>query len=998
MKKLLTFVAAASAFVFSASAVVSLPYSSGSFLDDPSAAVNDDYWSYCDYGVAQSSWAKATNFQYSGMNPLRLGANTYYQTSDAYLISPKFKIVKGNDYTITFFTKSQVALTTDSFSAYLTQTSPITAEGAVDGLTAVDFSNSFTTTYSERTATFTADNSGEGYIVLRFQGQHGTPVFVADIKITETDNGGDGGDEGDGGNDGPEPDHECTATITSLPYGSTLTTDGSNFEAGWRIINVDPASKTWQPSSDSTFPNRLGAKYGYDTNYDADDYLISPAIHLEKGGEYFVMYGYKASYSNEKLEMVASLNEDMSDAIVIDTKGTITNYTTYAPIFKAPATGDYYIAFHAISPRDKLDIYVSDFMVADASKRSPKPVTNLTAAPNPARDLKVTLSWTNPTEDIYGNSIELTKVAVYRDGAEEPIAEIDSPVNSFEDTAATGLTSGYHTYSVVVYAGENASAATNVGPTSWVGPLTPTAVPAEFVINSQNDFDLFSVAYTEASTVMANQHWRYNSNYGSQMSCGYDASEDDYLITPPIAVDEPGIYRVRVKARVESPAQPYKLEGLFGTSTDYNNLTKAADITGLTNSLADYDFTFEATQAGTYYVALHTCFQDGPRGSAQHYYVKSVSVEKSVILPGVATDVTVTAGENKELTATVEWINPTSTNVDGTTLAQGDITSAVIYRDGEQIAEVTDAAQLVPGEKGSYVDANVPDAGVHTYMVEIYNVNGKSDNAAAVVASPWIGGGLSLVNGLTYTGTDFSDWDLHTTASYGGWYPKEAGMEWYAYSTPDDWAVSPRLEFVANKVYKIAVHTYQYEYNSKGVEYGLDVHLGSESAHSLMPKVGEDGLVKVTADASNSAPTENVFYISTLVPEDEAMAIDDSEADGSEENPYLVAPGTLRLALHACATVGSDSPDFYIKEVSLKPVRDASGIADGVVADGVSFNGSSIDFEGFASVSVYNVAGVLVAADSRAYDSFDLSSLPAGVYFVTVVAEAGNTATLKVAK
>ena len=993
MRKFCSLLAVVLLMAISASAM-DLPYSSGSFTADNTAKgeVNDGGWSYKDYGVADSSWTNATNFPYNGMTPLRLGANTYYQVSDIWLVSPRFNVKKGNDYTITFYTKSQAALNSTSFDAYFTDKSPVAGEDnatATAATTPVAFGGSFTTTYSLRTATFTANKNGEYYIALRFQGQHGTPVFIADVNITETDNGG-------GEEEEPEPEHECAATITSIPYSSLLS-DGSTFDDGWTVINVEENSNTWQPTTDYDITSRQGAKYTYDSNYDADDYLISPSIHMDKGEEYIISYGYKASYSNERMEIVASLSPDISDPIVIQTQGTVSSYTKYSPVFTPEHTGDYYIAFHAISPRDKLNIYVGDFIVARATDKNPKSVTGLKAEPAPNRELKVTLSWTNPTADIFDRPVTLTKIEVYRDNAESPLATLGGTVTSYIDTT---LEAGEHTYTVIAYAGDLASGAAKVS-TPWIGPLAPKPVPAAFAINSQDDFNNFTTIVGENSTAV--RHWIYNSSYGSQMTGASGQTEDDWLISPPIAVDEAGLYKVIVNAKVETPAYPSKIQIRLGQSSTPEGLTTlVAELTeGLTNSLKDFEYNVQISDPGTYYIAVYGCYDGDGRQYAQHYYVKSVGIEKSVALPGIATDLTVTPDESKLLEATISWTNPTETDVEGVSLTDGDITKAVIYRDGTEIAAVEDGDQLIPGQTGSYTDSELPEGGEYTYKVEIYTANGKSKTAPAE-ATAWVGPGMLISpDGTVFTGTDFADWTKsNADGGFGGWYYSSGQLEFYRYASAtsvDDWFVSPRLEFEKNKLYKVEVSSYEYSYGSDG-DYRLCVHIGQESDHTQMPQLGSSKLINLTRGTTQGNMQVDTFYVSTKVDDPDAIAaLDDEAEEGSEENPIMVDPGTMRLALHGDEIPANDV-DFYLHQVKITGEDISTGIDTAADAGDAFISADIIRFEGRASVAVYNVAGALVASDTKASGSFDISGLNDGLYIITITLENGKTTTLKTVK
>lgn len=834
---------------FNASAAVELPYASGSFTDAdaPKNELNDDGWSYRDYGVAESSWVNATNFPYNGMTPLRLGANTYYQASDVWLVSPKFKVKKGNEYKITFYAKSQAALNTiTAFDAYMTDVNPIVSEenatATATGL-AFNLGAAFTTTYVVRTAQFTAAESGAEYIAIRLQGQHGTPVFVADVNIVEIDKGG-----------GDEPD------------------------------------------------------------------------------------------------------------------------------------------------------------VPEAA--APKAVTGLTAS-QVDNEMNVAISWTNPTLDINDNEVEITAIKVYRDDAAEPIATLEGSATSYVDE---NVEAGEHTYKVVACLDELDSEAATASVTV-MAPVVVAPVPVTFSINSQDDFNSFTVVVGEGSTLSDSQHWRYNSlGHGSQLTSANGANEDDWFISPAFEVSEAGVYVVSMNAKIETPTYPYQLELRLGTSKETDSFDKVlATITeGLTKNPETYEYQVEL-QPGVYYIAARGALQNR-QSTAQHYYVKALGVEKLTVRPGVATDVTVvpTAGQ---LEALISWTNPVDTDTEGVTLNAGDITKAEIYRNGELIATVEDAEMLVPGQVGSYTDDEISESDEYTYKVLIYSGDVTSKEAPAEV-TVWVGPGQTILDGedgTLFTGEDFADWTLSMPANsgYGGWYYYSSSntLEFYRYSTAtavDDWAVSPRLEFENNTIYKIEISSYEYTNGSKS-DYQLYVHLGSNTDYKELPQVSEGTLVNMKKGTTADARQVDCFYVATASKENVRRLAEDEEEEtetpetgentpeaGTEANPYSVEAGTLRLALHA--TDKADA-DFYIDDVRITKVGDATTAGAATIdnAEGVTLVGDTLYFDGKANVAVYNVAGALVVS-ADATGSYGLSALGNGIYLIRVTGAGGANVTLKIAR
>lgn len=91
------------------------------------------------------------------------------------------------------------------------------------------------------------------------------------------------------------------AQAKSVPYFSQIG-GTSKLDADWTVYNVNGDEKTWindatviNYSSISAVKVTAGAKYVFNTKADANDWLVSPAIHLEADKEYKVSFYVKTS-------------------------------------------------------------------------------------------------------------------------------------------------------------------------------------------------------------------------------------------------------------------------------------------------------------------------------------------------------------------------------------------------------------------------------------------------------------------------------------------------------------------------------------------------------------------------------------------------------------------------------------------------------------------------------------------------------------------------------
>ena len=139
-------------------------------------------------------------------------------------------------------------------------------------------------------------------------------------------------------------------------YESTLDTQEA-FDQ-WLVVDVNTDSKTWGFDSSNS-----AAKYGYNTQLAADDWLISPAINVSAGC-YILSFEYQGSNYGEKMDVfygtsrdVASMTEPIIDLGEIYVNGY---FTGAAKMINVAADGDIYLGFHAKSDKDKYKLFVKN--------------------------------------------------------------------------------------------------------------------------------------------------------------------------------------------------------------------------------------------------------------------------------------------------------------------------------------------------------------------------------------------------------------------------------------------------------------------------------------------------------------------------------------------------------------------------------------------------------------------------------------------------------------
>lgn len=138
---------------------------------------------------------------------------------------------------------------------------------------------------------------------------------------------------------------------------------------------------TWITEEDNANSAPVAMVYTGQGELTADDWFYTPTFNFTAGRSYRFSFYYKAgdAASIEKLEVKYGLGNNaaaMTNLLMRDTNINFSTYRFYQTDFIAPATGNYNIGFHAISPANRYKLYVDDISI-DRSPACSQPV-NLT--------------------------------------------------------------------------------------------------------------------------------------------------------------------------------------------------------------------------------------------------------------------------------------------------------------------------------------------------------------------------------------------------------------------------------------------------------------------------------------------------------------------------------------------------------------------------------------------------------------------------------------------
>lgn len=521
------------------------------------------------------------------------------------------------------------------------------------------------------------------------------------------------------------------------PYYSDMATS-SAIDPDWTVVDANADNTTWiLDNSNNNLTTVTGAaagvQYKYSNNNPGDDWIISPAINLEAGKTYKVKVWTKTSKGNENYTLYMSTS---SDPEVMKTGTVVKDYASYCnqtwtqlnETVTITESGEYYFGFYEYSEKGKWNVYIRGFYVSE-DVLSPAAVSDLTAVAGANRALSATVSWTLPTVDNEGNALTaaMDAVVVERDGSE--VARLSGDATQFEDSAEHGLTSGYHTYSVYAIYNGHKGAAKSVT-TGYVGPIDPIELPYSTDFNNASDLDIWSVYDVDndfTSTGFFGWYQRTpNSLIGGVMeiqNSKQGAAQDDWAITPPLKIENAGIYTLYFKG---ANAQNYYMDLTiyYGNSdspesmvNEICNITELPNQTNPHSSGKECSYNFVIATPGTYYIGFHAhgsaetpaliriddlSVTAGDQLTALPYTAESVSASPMLALPrgyikvttAPAVEVTYKVGDSETLLVDSIFKNMTATEASFLLSNAADITVEV----SDQTPDMADAFKITEAD------------------------------------------------------------------------------------------------------------------------------------------------------------------------------------------------------------------------------------------------------------------------------------------------------------
>lgn len=265
----------------------------------------------------------------------------------------------------------------------------------------------------------------------------------------------------------------AVGSVAELPYDEDFT-DQSVVANMFTIIDANNDGSTWMAGHWNSGEDDV--YYQYNADNAADDWLITPAIHLPGGHFYTVEFSCNASfYGDEKLEaaygtgktVAAMTGKFFGPEVISDL-----SKTAHRSIVKIDNDGNYYFGFHAVSDKNQGILDLDDIHIHEGGVfMAPDTVSHLVAHPAARGGQRVTLTFNAPSTDFNGDSISgVDSIVIYRGATRLQRFVRRSPGQSvrFVDTDVPNGSCTYYIYSYNQYGcGIPATV------TCWVGPDIP---------------------------------------------------------------------------------------------------------------------------------------------------------------------------------------------------------------------------------------------------------------------------------------------------------------------------------------------------------------------------------------------------------------------------------------------------------------------------------------------------------------------------------------------
>lgn len=703
------------------------------------------------------------------------------------------------------------------------------------------------------------------------------------------------------------------ATITSFPYTET------NYKSnGWKKYD---GKGSWTISKDNCMSS-IGSGV-------SNAWLFSPEISVAEASKYTFTVEVETLLDNFPKSIVEFYILDKASSSANQLKVFDTRVTLSASEMKKTVSLEYEpeqagtVYFAILDKTNGSDkgwkTQINAFSITEETlMRAPKAVTGLAYATSGDDGTTVSLTWTNPELDTFGDPLQIKHIRLDVNG--EQYAILNAAAFTAAGAAVTYTDpvprSGILTYGVTVVSeidGQDTDSKTVSVTTGYVGPFLGLDVPMELPFkNSPYNVNWTITAGEDASTWTIDE-----TNDCMKVAVGTAQPIDGTATSPSFRLSADKAYRFSFTLASTNPSNEidYSLE-LVG-----NQVQTLDEMHKIANKTETLTFDFSPAETGLLSFRWHATAE---KMTASYYNnevsVSGISIVELPVLPTKATGLAaVTEGKNVTLT----WANPA---VSPTGIALTGL-KATIMRDGTAISTV----DVVAGEQSTFTDTPTGN-GYFTYSVQISNANGTAAETPDAVTADYIGDPLTI----PFT-ADF----VHASNQ---WFPTEVGEKAngnkFTFHDTNNWAfvaetltnfadvlASAPVSLKAGRTYK-ATAKCAMSSSSRDAQVLLlktisdlatedaPVLIGEETVYSSDTEVGgefsvaEDGLyilaVRVVPASSSWDSNTKTFYIKGFTAEESATVPAAPTDFTAESHPYDEQSVTLSMTLPAKSTRGGD--------------------------------------------------------------------------------------------
>ncbi|MDE6010033.1 MAG: choice-of-anchor J domain-containing protein [Muribaculaceae bacterium] len=258
------------------------------------------------------------------------------------------------------------------------------------------------------------------------------------------------------------PSPVMVAGVARLPFAQKF--DSADSFDFLTAVDANGDEKTWGWSD----MYEGAAKLPYSARWASDDWLMLPAIDLEKGRSYLISfrpfcgdseYGERYEVKYGKIASPEGMTEVIAEPTDIKTTKTNSEIVEYYLVPKE--SGRYHIGFHGISDKDCFNLYIDDLSIsAGLTIGSPKSVSHFKVKPGRDGECAATLTFKAPEETMDGEPLGIVSmIEVLRDGEPVIVLHDVAPGEEVTVTDDKNLSTGTHEWMVVAYNGDEPSMA-----------------------------------------------------------------------------------------------------------------------------------------------------------------------------------------------------------------------------------------------------------------------------------------------------------------------------------------------------------------------------------------------------------------------------------------------------------------------------------------------------------------------------------------------------------